>query len=317
MRTAKLLLLTLLPLAPLACSVEAEPEVDAAETPDRQPLGKADAVGSCQAEDGADFCGGPSQGNCWCDDLCHTFGDCCADKVDTCDGPEDGPTLCMHEDHCGSGQICDHTECHSNCPPDMICPAVCWGECVDAPTEPEPAYCLQDNHCSAGEYCDHTECLTNCPPDMFCPTVCWGQCLPDAPTGPSCEGQCGGPGPDAACWCDDLCETFGDCCDDYADACVGADPCEALESAFLAETAAIRSCTADAECGQVLPGTSCGCTRNWVARLDADTSTFDAIMDEANQLGCMLPGLISTCDCPPADGFACEAGVCGWNYGAF
>jgi pyridoxal 5'-phosphate synthase pdxS subunit len=32
---------------------------------------------------------------------------------------------------------------------------------------------------------------------------------------------------------------------------------------------------------------------------------------EANE--CSLGG-ISTCDCPAADGFACEAGACTWNY---
>jgi hypothetical protein len=317
MRTPKILFLVLLPFAPLACSVEGEPET--AEDADRQPLGKADAVGSCQTESG-DLCGGPSKGNCWCDDLCHVYGDCCADKVDTCDGPADGPTLCLHEDHCGSDQACDHSECLSNCPPDMFCPAVCWGQCVDLPDpDPAPTLCMHDDHCAADEACDHSECLSNCPPDMFCPAVCWGQCLPAAPApGPSCAGHCDGPAHGFACWCDDHCEAFGDCCDDYAEACGDeTDACAAIEAAFLTEAAAIRSCTVDAECGQVLPGTSCGCTRNWVARLDADASTFDGIVEQANEAGCMLPGTISTCDCPPADGFRCDAGVCGWNYTAF
>ena len=54
---------------------------------DRHPLGKADAVGSCLSEDGSDdFCGGRSNGNCWCDDQCEQFGDCCSDKPLACDG---------------------------------------------------------------------------------------------------------------------------------------------------------------------------------------------------------------------------------------
>jgi hypothetical protein len=316
MRTAKLLLVALLPFATVACSTPADAPEQATEDTGRVALGKADAFGSCQTEQG-DLCGGPSLGNCWCDDLCHTYGDCCADKVDTCDGPLDGPTLCLHEDHCGSNQACDHSECLSNCPPDMFCPAVCWGQCIDEP-EPAPELCLHDSDCPPAFGCDHTECFSNCPPGDICPAVCWGVCLPEAPpSGPSCDGHCDGAAPDFACWCDDQCEHFGDCCDDYAEVCVDSDPCEALVPAFLEEAADIRSCTADAECGQVLAGTSCGCTNNWVARVDADTSTFETIMAEAQQAGCELPGTISTCDCPSVDGFVCNANVCGWNYTAF
>jgi len=50
---------------------------------DRGALGKADNFGSCQGSD----CDGPSaDGNCWCDELCSEFGDCCSDKVELCDG---------------------------------------------------------------------------------------------------------------------------------------------------------------------------------------------------------------------------------------
>lgn len=57
---------------------------DAAD--DRRPLGKADAVGSCRLAADDDACGGKSEGNCWCDDECARFGDCCSDKVEVCDG---------------------------------------------------------------------------------------------------------------------------------------------------------------------------------------------------------------------------------------
>jgi len=63
----------------------------------------------------------------------------------------------------------------------------------------------------------------------------------------------------------------------------------------------------------VLAGTSCGCTRNWVARTDADTSDWQVARAELQQAECGI-GPISTCDCPPADGFACEQGICTWNY---
>jgi len=89
--------------------------------------------------------------------------------------------------------------------------------------------------------------------------------------------------------------------------------CDALLSAFWAEVTEIRACKEDNECGQVLTGTSCGCTRNWVARLDADATEFLALVELAGELRCELP-FISTCDCPEADGYRCDVGTCSWNY---
>jgi len=66
-----------------ACSVS-DPRA-ATEEDERGPLGKADLVGSCVADNGNDFCGGKSDGACWCDDQCRDFGDCCADIVDICE----------------------------------------------------------------------------------------------------------------------------------------------------------------------------------------------------------------------------------------
>lgn len=89
--------------------------------------------------------------------------------------------------------------------------------------------------------------------------------------------------------------------------------CEAVEAEYLAETEAIRSCDDASECGTVLTGTSCGCTRNWVARADADTTTFYALQAEGSTMECEMGG-DSTCDCPEADGYACVDHVCTWNY---
>lgn len=89
-------------------------------------------------------------------------------------------------------------------------------------------------------------------------------------------------------------------------------PCAEVQAAFDAEASAIRRCSSDSECGKSLMGTSCGCTRNWVARLDADTTRFYQLIDHASSTGCELP-LGSTCDCPPADGFVCVDGMCRWK----
>lgn len=89
--------------------------------------------------------------------------------------------------------------------------------------------------------------------------------------------------------------------------------CDELEPAFQAETESIRSCDAPEDCGQQLTGTSCGCTRDWVARADADTTLFYDLIQQGSALQCDLP-LASTCDCPQADGFDCVDGTCTWNY---
>ncbi|MDI1432812.1 hypothetical protein [Polyangium sorediatum] len=89
--------------------------------------------------------------------------------------------------------------------------------------------------------------------------------------------------------------------------------CAEIEVELPKEQAAIMSCTADAQCGQELKGTSCGCTRNLVARLDADTTRFYELLTTSQELQCD-DGVGSTCDCPNAEGFVCKNGFCAWNY---
>ena len=81
----------------LGCSVE-----QVSEDEPRRPLGKADAFGSCAKEDGTTSCGGKSQGNCWCNDSCVDFGDCCEDKPFVCDGvlPDRQFEVLLTDPHC-------------------------------------------------------------------------------------------------------------------------------------------------------------------------------------------------------------------------
>ncbi len=75
--------LSLVSLSLAACQAE---EADESET--RGPIGKADSVGSCASDSGDSPCGGPSfAGDCYCDDLCDGYGDCCSDKHAVCDAP--------------------------------------------------------------------------------------------------------------------------------------------------------------------------------------------------------------------------------------
>ena len=91
------------------------------------------------------------------------------------------------------------------------------------------------------------------------------------------------------------------------------DNCPDLIRAIEAELVAVRSCEEGAECGQPITGTSCGCTRDLVARIDADLAHFRALAAAIFALECEY-GFISTCDCPAADGYECTAGFCAWNY---
>lgn len=95
---------------------------------------------------------------------------------------------------------------------------------------------------------------------------------------------------------------------------VDAPSCTTLQEEFEAEAEAVRRCSADAECGQVIEGTSCGCTRDWVARNDADLGEFWRLAAAAEDMTCAWAGFGSSCDCPETDGYACVDDACTWNY---
>ena len=89
--------------------------------------------------------------------------------------------------------------------------------------------------------------------------------------------------------------------------------CDDVRAALASELASIQSCNGDEECGQVLEGTSCGCTRDLVARVNADPALVESLFKaEVGGEPCIQNS--STCDCPAADGFACKSGRCTWNY---
>jgi hypothetical protein len=74
---------------------------DDGPTGPRGSVGKADHVaGSCTGA-----CDGKSSGTCWCDDLCATYGDCCADAGELCEVDEctDGGTGCHDGEICATG----------------------------------------------------------------------------------------------------------------------------------------------------------------------------------------------------------------------
>jgi|GEM_PF-1726199 len=97
-------------------------------------------------------------------------------------------------------------------------------------------------------------------------------------------------------------------------ACPDAGPaCDALVNEMKAALSSAQKCMSAADCGQPIPDSSCGCTRDLVARKDANLRPYLDVRSKVYALGCASEGG-STCDCPNADGFACIDNVCGWNY---
>lgn len=97
--TRKLLIaLTLL----AGCTTPAD---DGEISAERGPLGKADAIGSCAASG----CEGQAEGgNCFCDDQCAQYGDCCADRVEVCEEPVAPACGGLAGLQCDDGFYCDY-----------------------------------------------------------------------------------------------------------------------------------------------------------------------------------------------------------------
>jgi hypothetical protein len=81
-------------------------------------------------------------------------------------------------------------------------------ECCPKPT-PKDIFC-------GDRICDYDnkhrcKCTTKTPPKPPGPV---------SSTAPSCKGRCGGFDSSAACQCDSLCTTYGDCCYDYGGQCL-------------------------------------------------------------------------------------------------
>ena len=195
--------------------------------------------GAC-VQGGPDSCYGQCGGstdNCYCDDACFGFGDCCADVCQACPQLTD----------CGGGGCgdasCDAGENCSNCPSDCPCP---MGQLCQAGvcTGGGGGGCEESDFPGCGG-CPCEACV--CGMDPFCCDVGWdGICVDE------CIEQCGGCGPVIVCGdgnCDsgngeDCATCPTDCGCPQGQACINGDCC-------------VPNC-AGKECGPDGCGGTCG-----------------------------------------------------------
>ena len=148
-----------------------------------------------------DTCG---DGICSGTETCTSCGKDCGPCIcgdGTCQSTENDTTCVADCVKCGDGK-CSATENSSACPAD--CP-VC-GDGVCSPKESETS-CAQDCiKCGDGKCSKPTESLQTCPED--CSIGCKNKC------GKSSEDEKG-----KSCYCDTVCEQYGDCCADKKQFC--------------------------------------------------------------------------------------------------
>ena len=181
------------------------PEEEGGETPEEEGGETSGEAGesvedpaSCEAS-----CGSQSiTGNCFCDAACVENNNCCDDFAEFC------PDLIASEEGGEtSGEGAESVEDPASCE------ASCGGQSITGNCFCDDA-CVENNNC-----CDDFA--------EFCPDLIGseegGETSEEEgggdPAPESCEDSCGEQSNTGFCFCDDLCEGFGDCCDDFAEFC--------------------------------------------------------------------------------------------------
>ncbi|MBK8241020.1 MAG: hypothetical protein IPK74_36340 [Deltaproteobacteria bacterium] len=161
---------------------------------DRGGIGKADLVGSCVTKKGKELCGGKGRGNCWCDELCLDFGDCCSDADEICGIEEPEP----EGDACGGlqGLTCADDEFCAFAPEQNCGFADQLGECAP---RPEACIALFDPVCGCdgqtyGNSCNAASAGVSVAHDGACEIFCGGFANLPCPEGMVC-----GDDPDDGC----------------------------------------------------------------------------------------------------------------------
>uniref|UniRef100_A0A1X7VE53 Fibronectin type-III domain-containing protein n=1 Tax=Amphimedon queenslandica TaxID=400682 RepID=A0A1X7VE53_AMPQE len=265
-------------------------------------LGSCVAVGydgCCNPQSGV-ICYGSSGPQCYCDELCFTYNDCCPDVAAIgCLAPTVSPTVNPGAGSCiaaGHLSCCVRSSSNTCTGSNGLCS--CSADCYDSGNccndisqigcaTPTPT----DSPCTAAGYnqCCHPQiyngsCSGN-PPICYCDQLCFsfGDCcsdvtnigciepsvIPPAPNG-SCVAKyptCCQPsanntclGYPSNCYCDAQCHNYGDCCDDIAD--IG---CDSVQSSCAGYT----SCCVDEDLTCVgYPEPNCYCDQACTLRDD-------------------------------------------------
>lgn len=265
-----------------ACAV-AEDSSAPSDDGERGSIGKADLVGSCETPAGVDFCGGKGTGTCWCDELCVGYGDCCSDAGEVCGIGDDDDDAA--DDAADDGEVCG----------EVVCALFC-----------EHGFKTDENGCEVcecqGQFCGGIAAI-QCPEGEICVLQgdfpdAGGTCEPGPPPPPppaSCQDNCGGSA--GACWCDDLCAGFGDCCEDYEDVCTPDEP-EGIVCG-------------DEMCG---PGHTCVTHVTQVGLQHACQPVPEECEDDVGDCACMgeqvCTGVFDLCSDNPDGGMFCGCPVC-------
>lgn len=230
---------------------------------------------------------------------------------------------------CEAGMGCQDDGCGGICPCEFD-EEVCWdGACCVAACEAGMG--CQSDGCggictcdSEDEVCYGGECCVPSCEDKECGSDGCGGTCGQCPVGqscdesnlcfePSCEGACGG-NSDFACYCDDVCFEYGDCCNDVCEFCP--------EMEWCADLSNCGDGTCDAGVGEECENCSedCACEGGDVCGLF--NSGYGCILDMcamgAGAVGCCQDGVNYICiegETSALDCSTIEDSMCGWYVG--
>jgi len=198
-------------------------------------------------------------GDCYCDETCIYFGDCCVDACEWCPMLPQCLITCLPnscQDHCGVGAEGGVCWCDDEC--------TNYGDCCADSCDfcPELTHCAPDwNSCE--ERCSSEALSGECWCDLYCAN--WGDCCTDVCEwcpltlhclSSSCEGQCGGVALSQECYCDTECMDWGDCCEDMCDFCLEDPNC--ITTPTL-DPSALVSSSCEGRCGTYALSELCWC----------------------------------------------------------